>query len=192
MELLISEEKLTDEYVNKRNEVILDHMKMVYKVANKYCSSLPNASKEDLIQVGVLALMQSYDKWDPNGGKKFSSFAYWNLKSCMISEFRLKKHERDCGVAISGDIIKHDDSDLTIFDTLSIEKIEHSMLADHKMIHELMEKVLSEREQYVLTMKFGLKGEELTYDEIGERYKIAVSTVCAIAKKALYKLKKHL
>ena len=53
------------------NELILSHMGLIKKIANKFY----NSSKEDLIQVGVIGLLKAYQNFK-DGNAKFSTYAY--------------------------------------------------------------------------------------------------------------------
>ena len=53
------------------NELIETHMGLIKKVANKFY----NASREDLIQVGVIGLLKAYQNFK-QGDAKFSTYAY--------------------------------------------------------------------------------------------------------------------
>ena len=53
------------------NELIDAHMGLIKKVANKFY----NASREDLIQVGVIGLLKAYQNFK-SGEAKFSTYAY--------------------------------------------------------------------------------------------------------------------
>ena len=53
------------------NELIDTHMGLIKKIANKFY----NASREDLIQVGVIGLLKAYQNFKA-GEAKFSTYAY--------------------------------------------------------------------------------------------------------------------
>lgn len=53
------------------NELIDAHMGLIKKIANKFY----NASREDLIQVGVIGLLKAYQNFK-SGEAKFSTYAY--------------------------------------------------------------------------------------------------------------------
>lgn len=62
--------------------------------------------------------------------------------------------------------------------------------ADTRRLYQILHKVLSEREQEVLRLRYGLFGEEeKTQREIAQRLNISRSYVSRIEKTALKKLK---
>lgn len=58
-----------------RNELIKHNLKLVVMFAKKYIDD--KNELEDLIQVGNLGLMKAVQKFDPNKGFKFSTYASW-------------------------------------------------------------------------------------------------------------------
>ena len=66
------------------------------------------------------------------------------------------------------------------------------MKADSKKLYELLDKVLTPREQKVLIMRYGLyNGKEYTQREIAGQLGISRSYISRIEKNALGKLKEY-
>ena len=80
---------------------------------------------------------------------------------------------------------------LDIIETEQIDTVEQmQMQQDIKALQGYIDLVLDEREQEILLMRFGLRGQkELTQREIGEKLNISRSYISRIEKKALQKLK---
>jgi RNA polymerase sigma-B factor len=70
-----------------RDELIEAHLGLAQRVARRFAHR--GESLEDLVQVARLALLKSVDRFDPNRGVKFSTYA----TSSMTGE--LKRHFRD-------------------------------------------------------------------------------------------------
>lgn len=70
----------------QRNQMVLDNMGLVFSVANKLRNS--KAEHEDLIQEGVIALTKCCEKFDPNKGFCFSSYAMLAIRREMIRYIR--------------------------------------------------------------------------------------------------------
>lgn len=63
--------------VRLRNEVVEAHMEIVHHIVRKRFSIKPS-DISDAVNEGVFGLMTALDKFDPNHGAKFSSYApYW-------------------------------------------------------------------------------------------------------------------
>lgn len=54
------------------NELIANHMGLIKKIASKFY----NYEREDLIQVGVIGLLNAYRNFKDNGTTQFSTYAY--------------------------------------------------------------------------------------------------------------------
>lgn len=69
-----------------RNRIVEDHLGLAVHIARRYSS---DRTDEDLRQVAMLALVKAVDRFDPDHGAAFSSFAGRTI------EGELKRHFRD-------------------------------------------------------------------------------------------------
>ena len=86
---------LTDENADARtikrgkrakDKFIRCNLRLVAKISGKYAkrvSSNAAMSIEDLMQEGVLGLNRAAEKFDPESGYKFSTYAYWWIRQAM-------------------------------------------------------------------------------------------------------------
>lgn len=77
---------------NLRDELIEEHMYIVDILSNKYVGK--GIEKEDLYQVASLGLIYAVERFDPNKGYEFSSFATPTIMG------ELKRYFRDKGWVI--------------------------------------------------------------------------------------------
>ncbi|MDW7669550.1 MAG: sigma-70 family RNA polymerase sigma factor [Bacillota bacterium] len=62
-----------------RDKLIIHNTRLVKWVADKY-SFQTFLTEGDLFQEGILGLIKAVDKYDPNKGAKFSTYAVWHIK----------------------------------------------------------------------------------------------------------------
>ena len=60
--------------IEKRNNLILNNLKLVHYQYNRKFSSLP-IEKEDIISIGILGLIKAIDNYDKEKGYTFSTYA---------------------------------------------------------------------------------------------------------------------
>ncbi len=67
-----------------RAELILRYLPLVRGIARR-CGVLGRADTVDIIQEGVLGLIQAVDRFDPCRGVQVSSFAYWWIRKAILT-----------------------------------------------------------------------------------------------------------
>ena len=72
---------LEKEAEHARNVLITSNIKLVIHIAKHYAT--PQHPLEDLIQEGVLGLFKAIDRFDPNMGHKFSTYATWWIRQSI-------------------------------------------------------------------------------------------------------------
>lgn len=73
------EQRIIKRGMAARNRVISANIKLVASICRKRQRGLGgfNAAPEDMMQDGILGLIRAVEKWDPERGYKFSTYAYW-------------------------------------------------------------------------------------------------------------------
>ncbi|NLM53115.1 MAG: FliA/WhiG family RNA polymerase sigma factor [Firmicutes bacterium] len=73
----------------EQGEEILAYLPLVRYHASRLAMGLPaHISQEDLVQAGVLGLMEAYHRFDPKRGIKFETFATPRIRGAMLDELR--------------------------------------------------------------------------------------------------------
>jgi len=75
----------------KRDRMILEHLPYVKRIVNRIAVHLPpGVDTEDLINVGVIGLIQAIDRYDPSRDNKFTTFAAFRIRGAVLSELRAR------------------------------------------------------------------------------------------------------
>ena len=87
-------------------------------------------------------------------------------------------------------------NEISLLDVIETEPVDvvknYSLKQEIAYLYQLLPKILSSREQEIVTLRYGLYGkEELTQREIAKRLKISRSYVSRIEKNALLKLREY-
>lgn len=77
--------------IQNRNSLVLKYQRLVYSQVQGY-QLPPYLDKQDMIQEGMLGLLQAVEKFDPDYGTKFSTLSYFYIqKGCR--HYLQKNHE---------------------------------------------------------------------------------------------------
>lgn len=93
-EQAVDTEKLWHEYRKTRDaavrqELVLTYLWLVKYLAGRMAVKLPPyLSQEDLESCGIFGLMEAVDKYDPDRGISFESYAQCRVRGAMIDELR--------------------------------------------------------------------------------------------------------
>ena len=74
---------------NKRREMVIEYAALVKLIADRLAARLPsNIEKEDLIESGIIGLIDAIDKYIPEKGVKFKSYAEIRIRGAMLDYLR--------------------------------------------------------------------------------------------------------
>lgn len=176
-----------------KNILIERNLRLVAHIVKKYPFS-PEET-EDLISIGTIGLIKAISTFNTEKNCRLATYAARCIDNELLMFFRnRKKHAKNVslyepiGTDKEGNEISimevfiSDEAD--IFDQITLNE-------DTKNLYSLLSKVLSEREKYVICMRYGLYNKPpLTQQEIADTLGISRSYVSRIEKNALKKLKK--
>ena len=175
-----------------RKVLIERNLRLVAHVAKKYQGS--DEDSDDLISIGTIGLIKAVATFDNSKNNRLATYAARCIDNELLTMLRMrKKTSREVSLYEPIGMDK-EGNEINLLDIIEGENVDvpeiMDLEADTRRLYQILHKVLSEREQEVLRLRYGLFGEEeKTQREIAQRLNISRSYVSRIEKTALKKLK---
>lgn len=81
----------TKQTTDSKESMVLEHAAMVKHIANRLSARLPaDFQVDDLIQVGMIGLLEAIEKYDPKRETKFKTYAEIRVRGAMLDDLRSK------------------------------------------------------------------------------------------------------
>ena len=72
-----------------RDQLITEYLPYVKRIVHRIAVHLPSTIDiDDLMNVGVIGLIQAVDRYDPSRDNKFMTYAVFRIKGAVLSELR--------------------------------------------------------------------------------------------------------
>ena len=194
-------EKKEREYLLKMKEgdaqarrLLVEHnLRLVAHIIKKYYGR--QNEQDDLVSIGTIGLIKAIDTFNPDKNIRLSSYASRCIENEILMYFRAaKKSAQDVSLNETIDTDK-DGNPLTLMDIMAVD--DHILDdLDRKLnaqkLGRFIREALSEREQTVIVLRYGLNGQEpMTQKQVAQRLGISRSYVSRIETKALKLLRKR-
>ncbi|MCC0627663.1 MULTISPECIES: sigma-70 family RNA polymerase sigma factor [unclassified Clostridioides] len=111
-----------------REELIKENMPLVKSIAKKFFIPGKGFEYQDLVNSGVIGLIDAINKFDAEKGAKFSSYSYIKIKSAILDEIRNQSP-----------ISKHNLTKVNKYNRV-VEKLQSELLREptsHEIVNEL-------------------------------------------------------
>lgn len=185
-------EQLQDGNQAAKDILIERNMRLVAHMVKKYATN--EWDTEDLISVGSIGLMKAVNTFDPTKANRLGTYAAKCIDNEILMMLRTnKKQSREVSMYEPVGVDK-EGNEVCIMDLVEadMEEIEEQLVKKQAIgkMREAFEKCLSQKEQLVIQMRYGLWGKkEYTQREIAEQIGISRSYVSRIEKGALEKMR---
>lgn len=174
-----------------KNILIERNLRLVAHIAKKYQN--PEEDNEDLISIGTIGLIKAVTTFNPDKGSRLATYAARCIENELLMMLRSrKKTSREVSLyePIGNDSEGNEIHLLDLLESHDPDIVEQMTLNENsKKLYEYFQSVLSDREQMIVCMRYGLFGQpEYTQKDIAAKLGISRSYVSRIEKKALEKL----
>jgi RNA polymerase primary sigma factor len=177
-------ERLYDQSVSVKNEVISANLRLVVSIAKRHVGPVENFF--ELVSDGNVSLIRAVEKFDFERGNKFSTYASWaimkNFARTIPDEHRRRDRYRTSYAEMFG-----------VTEDIRSDQYEQESAQSRRQaqVERILER-LDEREQRIIISRFGLsRGQEpLTLKEVGAELGVTKERIRQIEARALSKLRK--
>lgn len=177
-----------------KNRLIEHNLRLVVYIARRFENTGVNI--EDLISIGTIGLIKAVGTYNPSKNIKLATYASRCIENEILMHLRKitgQKSEVSFDEPLNTD---WDGNELLLSDILGTESdvvmqpIEADV--DRKLLWDAVA-MLSEREQTIITLRFGLDGQrEQTQKEVADMLGISQSYISRLEKRIIARLKKEI
>jgi RNA polymerase primary sigma factor/RNA polymerase sigma factor len=177
-------ERLSDEAVSTKNEIIRANLRLVVSIAKRHVT--PTQNFFELVSDGNMSLMRAVEKFDYGRGNKFSTYASWAIMKNFARTIPDEHRHRDRFRTSQADLFSSTEDDRA--DPFEEEAVQTQR---ESQVEKILER-LDEREQRIIIRRFGLRrGQEpLTLKQVGVELGVTKERIRQIEARALSKLRK--
>ena len=174
-----------------REMLIRHNLRLVAHIVKKYNNA---GEADDLISVGSIGLIKGIETFEPNKGCQLTTYAAKCIENEILMYIRANKKHRQAVSLYESVGTDKEGNDIALMDVIPQQgdgyaEIENSIVLEK--VKEVMNKVLSDPEREVISMRYGLTGKEAqTQSQVAKELNISRSYVSRIEKRAIGKITK--
>ncbi|MFI3168234.1 MAG: RNA polymerase sporulation sigma factor SigK [Bacillota bacterium] len=178
---------------NARDLLVSHNLRLVVYIAKKFENTKENP--EDLISVGTIGLIKGVKSFNIEKNIKLATYCSRCIENEILMYLR-KTSKYKGEISLEEPLnVDTEGNELLLADILGSDRAVVSDEVEDKAQFEQLEgmmKKLSERERYIIEMRFGLFGrEEKTQKEVADTLGISQSYISRLEKKIIAKLQKQ-
>ena len=187
-------EKAAGGDLSARNTLIERNLRLVAHIMKKYYAA--ESDQEDLISIGTIGLIKAVSSYRLEKNIKFATYASRCIENEILMYFRSRR-KSSSDVSLS-ELIEtgSDGTALELMDVVAGEEDlmeELSARENARLLRHAVERVLTEQEKQVVSMRYGLNGAPPRKQwEVAQSLGISRSYVSRIEKRALGRLRAEL
>ena len=173
-------ERVAQGDLQAHKKLMTAYQPLVFKIAISY--QLPEGDTMELIQEGMVGLLEAAENYDYTRGVAFSVFASFRIKGSMVDYL---KKSNSGALYLEGDL----GSGLTLGETLTSAQASPTELAERQLLHEKVTQALGrlpEKEQQVIT---GMYLEDKTAQSVADAIDISLGHVYRLQKKGVRRIR---
>lgn len=139
-------------------ELFNENKNIVYSIYNKEFTSRPEL-KDDLIQVGLMTLWKTANKFDPERGAKFSTFAYHSVENNMRC-FSVRSYKKTCCLLSLSEPVG--DGDSTYEDVIASPVNFTDAVEVDDVFHQIFKELNAQQKKVIQAVIDGYKKTEIS------------------------------
>jgi len=188
-----------------QNKLVKANLRFVVKIAKSY----KGYELEDLINEGNMGLMKAAEKFNPDCGTKFITYAVWWIKAYIQKSIRetatgikfpsskyKEMNNPKWKISSLNKEMKFDNKNVELISIIEDENIESpdNKILKNFLVEELYQNIneLNDIEKNVILNRFGFKGDRKSLSEIGRSLNLSRERIRQIEHRALCRLKEKL
>ena len=181
-------QKISQGDVHARSKLIEHNLRLVAHIARKYV--IAGYDNDDLVSIGTIGLIKGVNTFKPESGTQLSTYCARCIENEILMVMRAAQ-KRKGDISLQDPIgTDSEGNEVSLMDLLASPDRTVSDCVETKLslerIRGLITRVLSPREQLVISLRYGLwDGTVYAQQEIAEKLGISRSYVSRIEKKAL-------